>query len=341
MKRTTPSRCGYTLLELLLALSLSVAVITAIGTATQVYLFSLTRHQSQIEQRLVTRGLLNVISNDLRAGIQYKANDYSGLENLVETAQLSANQLGANNQLGDLDAADLEAGNITAADIEAAALAAADTPADEPTHEANSETESDTESESDTETEPIVDEESVAFRPTLIGNSNSIALDISRMPRMDQYNSTNGNQTQSDIKTLSYFFSSSAPSNDGDGNSIRLKGDNNGGLYRREVDRAVAAFNQDDGLVTSPDDSSELLATEVSEIRFRYFDGEQWLNEWDTTENGGFPPAIEVVIVVAPRLSNPNGRQSRDANDNVISEYRTVVHLPAAEVIEPDESETF
>jgi type II secretory pathway pseudopilin PulG len=308
MNNTTHSRFGYTLLELLLALSLSVLVITAIGTATQVYLFSLTRHQNLIEQRQITRGLLNVISNDLRAGIQYKANDYSGLENLVATTQLTVNQ--GLDQLAALEAGDLDA---------------AANPPEEPA------------SEEDVETEPVIDEEAVAFRPSLVGSSNTIALDISRMPRMDQYNSTEANQTQSDIKTLSYFFSPSAPSNSGSHNSIRLKGDNNGGLYRREVDRAVAAFNQDSGQVSTPDESSELLATEVSQIRFRYFDGEQWLNEWDSTELGGFPPAIEVVIAVDPRRSNPTGRPATHISDNIIVEYRTVVHLPAADIIEPDD----
>jgi len=56
------SRRGYTLLELLLALGLSVVVITVIGVAIQTYVIALTRQQATLEQKQVVRS----ITPDLR-----------------------------------------------------------------------------------------------------------------------------------------------------------------------------------------------------------------------------------------------------------------------------------
>ena len=58
---------GYTLLELLLSLAISVLIIGMIGTAIQLYLISLTQLQSKIERKQIARGLIQMISNDLRA----------------------------------------------------------------------------------------------------------------------------------------------------------------------------------------------------------------------------------------------------------------------------------
>lgn len=73
------------MLELLLALGLSVVVFSAVGAGVQIYLVALTKQQAMVEQKQVARALLAMIGNDLRAGIQYKATDYSGLDNLIQT----------------------------------------------------------------------------------------------------------------------------------------------------------------------------------------------------------------------------------------------------------------
>jgi hypothetical protein len=238
-----------------------------------------------------------MISSDLRAGIQYKAADYSGLENLVKSQLLSVN-------------------NPTAGE------------ADEDSEE--------TQEQSEDEIEPVVDEEVVSFRPSLVGGTNSIAVDISRLPRLDQYNPIIADrdasmQTKSDVKTLAYFYSTSNPTNR-DGVQFSPSAAP-GGLYRRQIDRAVATFNGDSGQVSSPDEFSQLVANEIAEIRFRYFDGESWLTSWDSEENGGFPPAVEVVIVLDPRRMSDGRNYAYSGFDQQAMEiYRNVVHLPAAEV---------
>ena len=292
-------RPAYSLLEVLLALALSVVVFAAIAMAIRVNLVALTHQQALIERKQIARSVLGMLSNDLRAGIQYKATDYSGLENLIKTQQLTMGSLAA-----------------------AVPGAAAEPAAEE-------------------EEEPIVNEEDVSFRPTLLGSSSVLMIDISRLPRVDQYNPLIASaaslmQSPSDVKSIAYFVSNVQG---GSESEIEFETAAQGGLYRREVDRAVASYAGDTGMVSEPDSFSQLVAAEIAQITFRYFDGTDWLDDWDSAENGGFPPAIEIIVVIDPsRISKSNTTYSYNGFDQETMEtYRTVVHLPVAEVPEEEE----
>jgi len=165
-------------------------------------------------------------------------------------------------------------------------------------------------------------------------------IDISRLPRIDQYNpliasDADRMSSPSDVKSIAYFVSeapSVAESTNEFGNASE-----HGGLYRREVDRAVASYLGDFQLVESPDNYSKLLAPEVSELRFRYFDGSDWQTTWDSTERGGFPVAVEVVVVIDPSQSASGGNgQSSGTDTDTLETYRSVVFLPVAEPVEEE-----
>ena len=55
---------GYSLLELILALSLSIVVLTLIFGAINLYVFQLTKHQARVERELVSRAVLKIMAND-------------------------------------------------------------------------------------------------------------------------------------------------------------------------------------------------------------------------------------------------------------------------------------
>ena len=44
------------------------------------------------------------------------------------------------------------------------------------------------------------------------------------------------------------------------------------------------------------------LAEGVDGLNFRYYDGAEWVDDWDTRIRGGLPKAIEVVLL----MSDPN-----------------------------------
>ena len=135
---------------------------------------------------------------------------------------------------------------------------------------------------------------------------------------------------------MAYFFSNANPSNN---DEVQFSSVASGGLYRRQVDRAVASHAGDSGLVATPDGNSELVASEVADIQFRYFDGENWQSQWDSEENGGFPTAIEFILVIDPTRSTSGADYLYNGFDSAVMEqYRSVVHLPAAE-LPPEEQE--
>lgn len=288
----TRPRWGYTLLELLLALALTVVVITTISMAIQSYVVALTRQQAKIERKQVARSVLNMIAKDIRAAIQYKPGDYSGLE-----AQFAASQPAAPGEEGE-----------------------------------------------EQEDSGLIDEEQVSFRPAMLGSETVIMMDISRLPRLDQYNpmmatAVDRASSPSDVKSLAYFFSSQDMQQDASQiqfNEARAPG----GLFRREIDRAVAAYMGDFDMVSNPDEYTKLVASEIAEINFQYFDGEDWQSSWDSEEDGGFPLAIEMIIVIDPARSSMTSQEYSYSgfDQNSMETFRLVVHLPVSEIM-PEEEE--
>ena len=314
-------RSAYTLLEVLLALGLTVVIFTAIAAGIRLHLVSIAQQQLKIEQRQVARNLLATIGTDIRSAVLYRATDYSGLENIRATALKQEGAavagLGIDN--------DSDPGDVQRAIEEAAAGTGAD--------------DNDDIVDQDIEVDDLIQEEDVSYRPVLRGSDRSIQFDISRLPRLDQYRSFGANggeaieSTPSDIKSISYFFSASPSVSEPLAQldpSIAP-----GGLYRREVDRAIASFAGLDGLNTNPDSVSRLLAPEVAAVRFRYFDGFDWWTSWDFDERGGLPTAVEIQLTV-----DPTRTVAKIANDFAQAQptfYRSVIHLPLAEPREEED----
>ncbi len=311
MQRNTnrlSNRRAYTLLEVLLALGLTVVIFAAIAAGIRLHLVSIARQQLKIEQRQIARSLLTTIGKDIRSAVLYRAIDYSGLENIHATQQKQTQQ-------PDVEFVD---GQPV---VDLAALLPND------------------ENEDDEEVEAIVQEDEVSYRPVLKGSERSIQFDISRLPRLDQYRSfgSEGNvaiqTTPSDIKSIGYFFSDSAAPNE----PIRQSPSSvaTGGLYRREIDRAVASYAGLDSLRTSPDGASRLLAPEVSALNFRYFDGSDWWSNWDFDERSGLPTAVEIQITLDPTRIEP--ATAADPTNSQQMSFRSVVHLPLAQPSEEED----
>ncbi|MFL5343112.1 MAG: prepilin-type N-terminal cleavage/methylation domain-containing protein [Gemmataceae bacterium] len=100
-------------------------------------------------------------------------------------------------------------------------------------------------------------------------------------------------------------------------------GDNGQGLVKQEIRQPTADLVDD--VPTSVDDHTRVLAGEVTELTFRYYDGTSFQDSWDGSQPGpdgvtpmGPPQAVEVTIVVQ---SPSTGKQTK---------YVHVVSLPAA-----------
>ena len=181
-------------------------------------------------------------------------------------------------------------------------------------------------------------------RPTLIGEVNSLTVDISRLPRLDEYNPlvvANAEEVQlpSDLKAISYFVGRPAGGQESGRNSLFSDRVNElGGLYRRNIDRAIANYSGEDGIMADADSYADLVSPEVVELTFRYFDGEQWNTEWDNVERNGFPLAVEIVLTLDPnRINSDNPNSYNGFDPTTMKRYRSVVNLPVSEIIEEEE----
>jgi hypothetical protein len=170
----------------------------------------------------------------------------------------------------------------------------------------------------------------------LYGSATELRLDVSRLPRVDQYqalmnDSLGAVEIPSDVKTVVYFvrdadsFGMPEPSLDGTGQ----------GLMRSEIDRAVSSYAESGGDITSLYASGKLVADEVTGLAFQYWDGVEWLPEWNSDDSGGLPLAVEIVMKIQPTRAMT---EEEIADVGLASKtlppaeqtYRLVVHLPTA-----------
>ena len=347
---------GYTLLELLLALGLTVVIISLIASAIQTNGLTLTRVQSSIERKQAARGILGMMQNDLRAGIQYKANEYAGLQDLFRSIQLAAGQSivetsetgTSDDQEGELDPQDQLEQLEQLQQLGETLAAAGETGSSSRSGETGSSSGGTSSSSrtGDSEFEEEIEEPEVEGAPVFIGASNFFSIDISRLPRIDEYHPSIRNaqeraNTLADVKTVSYFVSpGNGPNQSQNANFIQVAQGQaavTGGLFRRQIDRSVAKY---EGLENTsvPDLHSELVANEVVEVSFRYFDGNNWFTNWDSEDMGGFPLAVGIYVLIDPARAGSigTGGSGSSSRENLES-YRAVVHIPAAEIVEEED----
>lgn len=309
---------GFTLLEVLLASGLSVILMVGLVGAIQFYLIQVDGSKSSIEQAQLARAVIRTIENDLRNAIWKNDIDFTSVE------QLAADNLASG--AGDLSGMAAQAGIDPA--MAADALAGSTT-------------------------ENIA---SSTVLPTMIGlygNSTELQVDISRVPRIDEYDpqytsiiSREIGDIPSDIKTVTYFLLQPGVNslNHGTVGDAGIT-EEQFGLVRRELDRAVTQYAMNEGNAPNLDASAEILAPEVSFLAFRYFDGLGWLDEWDSEAMGGLPMAVDVMIAVrdsqsteALQAEDPSLMPMDDDGNPVGQIYRRLIRIPIAKPFEEEES---
>ncbi|HMC11904.1 MAG TPA: hypothetical protein VKH44_11460, partial [Pirellulaceae bacterium] len=203
-----------------------------------------------------------------------------------------------------------------------------------------------TTSDSETTAAPVVQ---------LIGSATELRFDISRLPRVDQYKGimASGGELSavdlpSDVKTIAYFIrsESSAESYRDNPHAVGGEASTDGfgrGLMRTEMDRAVTTYAESGGGAASIYDSAQLLAEEVVGLGFEYFDGTDFLTEWDSTASGGLPRAIRIWLSIKPTygMSEKELAQAAAGKEVPTTDFYFVISLPTAPLVAtPAETET-
>jgi prepilin-type N-terminal cleavage/methylation domain-containing protein len=372
LERQESARSGFSLLELLLALALTAVVSILIGGLVQLFLVNETRGRDSVRQAQMARAILNMIAEDVRTTVRYYPYDTSGLDQMLGNAMNNA----TGGALGALTGA---AGGGTAGGAGAGGAGAGGNPgssgsANPPASAAGGNPGANGSASGGSGAGAaagsggmsgglggsaaggmgggagagsMAGAEGAAAGPTVIppgifGSASSIEIDVSRLPRPDEYVIQPGNMNTgslgdmpSDIKTVGYYVQ--APRSDGvqdplasltsqiANSSAGSTAGQSGGLVRRSLDRAVTQFAYEMGNSDQLIRTGEIIAPEVLGIDFSYFGANGWQTEWDSTSLG-LPSVVKVTIAMQRESSartNPMspGISLSTLNNSMIQEY--------------------
>ena len=305
-------RAGFTLLEILLTMIMAVVLMALINEAFKFYARDMNVSNEDIRQTQVVAAIMQMIENDLRSALHTDEVDMAPFEEKI-TAFASG-------------------GGDTGGTDNAATSSAVSGPSATDT----------------TTTESLGDEVTsglVLASPGLIGNQYQVQIDISQLPRLEEYvaildaNNANLNDVPSDIKTVTYFVQEQEtvggiedPLEALNPNSMS---DGTGGLIRRSLDRIATVYAAEQGNLAQLNSTGELIAPEVLGIEFQYFDGNIWQIEWNSDEYEEMPLAVRVDLSLKSPLAEAAGLDEND--ENAIRVFTHIIRLQNAEPIEEEE----
>lgn len=202
--------------------------------------------------------------------------------------------------------------------------------------------------------------------PGIYGSASSIEIDVSRLPRPDEYVIQPGNMSRgslgdmpSDIKTVGYYVQ--APTSNGvqdplsnltsqiATSTVNPTAGLSGGLVRRSIDRAVTQYAYQVGNTTQLSRTGEIIAPEVLGIDFSYYGANGWQTQWDSSTLG-LPSVVKVTIAMqreSKARTNPltPGISLSSLNSAMMQEYGINLYsmnilIPGAALIPPPTSST-
>ncbi|MFQ5735061.1 MAG: prepilin-type N-terminal cleavage/methylation domain-containing protein [Planctomycetaceae bacterium] len=168
------------------------------------------------------------------------------------------------------------------------------------------------------------------------GDEKSLVLHVNRPPQFGAYTSaTTGVRSVSgqgsDLISVTYLIASS----DGGGlHQAVAQRTGKAGLARIVGDRLAMDTADVSGAYDTIAEGATLLAEEVLDVTFAYFDGLEWQTAWSTDQQGMMPRAIRATLTVRIGKVDPDV-----APDQVpVKSYAFVIPIPLADPTPPDES---
>ncbi len=318
-------RHGFTLLEVLLTLAMSVVLMMLIGSAIKFYADDLSVRNMEVREVQIAAAVLQMIEDDLRATLHGEPIDTQALATLLTSAA------------GDATASAGGGGEATGGeDLSTAGI------------------ESDTMETETTESADLATGAAVLQSPGLIGNQFQVQIDVSRLPRLEEYlvlmdgTTSDVDDIPSDIKTVTYFVQDAGmiggvadvltQMNDQTAGAISGVG----GLVRRSLDRFATSNAVNNGGLATLNMTGDLLAPEIVAIEFSYWDGLIWQLQWNSDEMGELPLAIQIQLSVVDSPESAAMLSDPAASTTIVQPrmFTHVVRLPLARPIDTEEETT-
>lgn len=296
---------GFTLLEVLTALGLSVLLATAIYGAVAIYLRVSSGDQGELERSRLVRALLRQMTLDLQS-VVFRAEEQteSTSESSSESSSASSSSSGSSGASGSTSG---ETQTIEIASVE--------------------------------ETVQSTSLGLIGDAQKLTVHVSRPARGMNYQPVL----SAGGvNVRTSDLQSITYFLANpSAGGLEGAVGQRAASGQPTAsgpqGLARLVGDRMAIEYADIERDVETLAQAAEIIAPEVISLQFRYFDGLSWLAEWDSVSAQRLPNAVEITLGLRRLISEEEQRarpfdaEVRAAASEVIETRRHVVALPLAE----------
>ena len=188
--------------------------------------------------------------------------------------------------------------------------------------------------------------------PGIYGSQFQLMVDVSRVPRPDEYvrlqqSMLSGSLTDipGDMKTVTYFVQAGSSQGVVDSMSAFSAGADSqpydAGLVRRQLDRAVTAYAEEMGDTQRLLRTGDLLAPEVISLEFAFFDGVNWLTQWDSSTQS-LPWLVQISLAMQSASGVRFGKLEAGTQVNMLSLadrqnygvqlYHLVVAIPGAQL---------
>lgn len=341
-QRATEKR-AFTLLEVILAVALTAVIMVLIAGAIDMHLRQLTTRRSGIEEAQLARAILRRIADDLRSVIVSREGEGDLMADMEQL--LLGDEM-------DTDAMSMESETSSAEELTAAGLlpeklgiygSAYELHIDVSRIPRYEEYELAMEMGDFLSAGSLGDVKTVSYfllggPPLMYGSPYGTASGTSSLGS-SRYATGASTYGTSSLGTGGFGYGASGFGTTGSTWQNGFATENSTGLARRVVDRSTIRFAQENGALQWLDEQAELFAPEVMALEFAYFDGTQWLVEWDTELNGGLPVAVEILLIVHSAddvQSAGNALTGTNINyDQIGSEhfYRLVVQMPTADPV--------
>ncbi len=327
-----PDRHAFTLLEMLLTLSLCVVLMSLVSTALSFYVRQMSTAEQTYRNSQIASAVMQMIEDDLRMTLTARPVDTTPLANVLSAASSPLSALGISSS--------------------AASGSSDDLAPDDPSS-AGSDSDSSTVDPADAETLNVSLGGSVLQAPGLIGNSTQIQIDVSHLPNLEDtvidpmLVVSNGNllDRPSDIKTISYFVQPAGvggsldaleqlAASNGLNNAGATGVASSGGLVRRELDRAITSHASLTGGLSRLSSAGEIISPEVTGIQFEYYENGNWMMMYNSDSLGFLPPAIRVTLQIG------GSNSTIPANSTAIEPANTYTHVIYLPMSHPEDAQT-
>ncbi|MEM9657244.1 MAG: hypothetical protein AAF961_02680 [Planctomycetota bacterium] len=302
------ARAGFTLMEVVLAIALTSVVLFLLTTAIELYMIRVDSSRSRVESAQAARIILDQIAADIKAArfLQTDAASAAGA-----SGGFGADAGGSGDSSGSQGGADASADAGSSTQSMAAELPGVN----------------------GQQTDIRIDRTALSYWDRLLRSQDALLeSDATTGPQTTRYYLEDGSR-----------LSSLRAAQQGVETTPAAKV---AGLYRQSIPSAALAGDGQSPLaatlLTELADV-QLLAPEVVQIEFSYFDGEQFYDMWDMAQMNALPIGVEIRLKVLDlsyeeslQLDARGRSTGAGVSEKQVIEYRRFVSLPSLRRMQPN-----